>query len=138
MNLLVRRGVTYARVNWSRWIADCPSPFCKSALQVWRLQPWFACLDCEATGEIVWPNFVEEIERLLVVRPDETTRNWEPGETARDLHEENLQHGVLPLPVEQLTGYTGPLLAVSDDRIVVDKIGLLGSARWPEITAERD
>ena len=85
MTLLQRCGVTHARANWSRWVADCPSPFCSSALQLTPGQPWFRCRDCDAVAEVVWPANPADIERLLVMRPDETTRNWEPGETLYDL-----------------------------------------------------
>lgn len=137
--ILVRRGVTYARVNWSRWIADCPNPFCTSALAVAREQPWFACLDCDATAEIVWPRYCEDVERLLVMRPDPITRNWEPGETLQDLYRENAEHGILPVPVELLiTGWQGPLLAVDDDMILLDRRSLLGAPRWPQITAKEE
>lgn len=93
---LTRRGVTYARANWGRWVADCSAPFCHSALQLAPEQAWFSCRECETVAEIVWPQMVGDIERLLMMRPDEVTRNWEPGETLFDLIEQNNAHGILP------------------------------------------
>ncbi len=124
MNLLVRRGVSYARCNWSRWVGDCPSPFCLAALQLRRYQPWFTCMECGETGEIVWPARAEDVERLLSMRPDPNTRNWEPGETLNDLLLENMQHGVLSHAA--VAAPPGPLLSIVDDAIIVDVLPRLG------------
>lgn len=124
MSLLVRRGVTYARCNWSRWVGDCPSPFCLSALQLQRHQPWFTCLECGETGEIVWPSHVEDVERILLMRPDPFTRNWEPGESLQDLYQENLDHGILPVPIELVGSHQGLVFEVADDRILIDRAPL--------------
>ena len=124
VNLLVKRGVTNARANWGRWVADCPSPFCLSALQLTRDQAWFTCRECEAVGEIVWPSMVDDIEQLLMMRPDETTRNWEPGETLHDLFEQNLEHGVLPWDPYSLT--TDATFTLAKDRIVTGRAQLTG------------
>lgn len=124
MTLLQRLGVAYARANWGRWIADCPSPFCLSALQLQRHQPWYVCPDCGEAGEIVWPEHLEDVERLLMMRPDPFTRNWEPGESLQDLYLENLDHGILPAPLEVLATQPGLILEVADDRILVDRAPL--------------
>lgn len=118
MNLLVRRGVIHARANWGRWVGDCPSPFCASALQLSAEQPWFRCRDCDATAEIVWPVQPGDIERLLMMRPDETTRNWEPGETLHDLIEQNLAHGILPWDLDAVASRGSGSLVLGKDRIV--------------------
>jgi hypothetical protein len=119
-----------ARVNWSRWVADCPSPFCTSALQLQREQPWFQCWECGEVGEIEWPSFGDEIERVLLMRPDPFTHNWEPGETLHDLYTQNLAHGIWPTSAESIIAAGGgPLFAVTDDRIVVDKAALPSGPR---------
>jgi len=110
-----------ARVNWSRWIVDCP--ICTSALALDPGTTLFECWDCGARAEVDWPDaeLRAGIERLLMLRPDEQTRNWHPGESLHDLLAENLEHGALGLdgPAE-LVG--GRLLQIDDERIVVDNL----------------
>lgn len=131
MNLLVRRGVAYARANWGRWVADCASPFCASALQLFRGQPWLACRECDAVAEIVWPSIpIEDIERLLMMRPDETTRNWEPGETLFDLYSENLEHNIVPWDLTALTPGGSAVFQLSADRIRLDRALTPGRTRF--------
>jgi hypothetical protein len=43
---------------------------------------------------VTLPSDVEAIEGALVVRPDRSTRNWQPGETVDDLLRENREHGI--------------------------------------------
>lgn len=102
-----------ARVNWSRWIVDCASPICTSAMtlgderedragNVWPGlvigQSTMRCRDCGFLTEgIEWPPDPLAIETVLSWRPDEKTRNWEPGEMIADLLRENVEHGV-PIP----------------------------------------
>lgn len=122
MNLLICRGITHARVNWSRWVADCPSPFCASALALEREQAWFRCRECDAVAEIVWPAMVGDIQQLLALRPDETTRNWEPGETLFDLYEQNLEHGILPWDLAAIERDGRATLTLTKDRIVAPQL----------------
>lgn len=110
------RGITYAYVNWSRWVAGCPGPYCRSALKMSPGEESFHCPDCGATGDVCWPPNVDDIAQLLVMRPDPVTRNWLPGETLCDLYTENLLHGVIP--PGWLEAGTGPLLKIENDRIV--------------------
>lgn len=126
------------RVNWGRWIADCPS--CPSAVAVdehhqTRLGAtavddgtpvWVeGCWDCGATTTLIWPAapMVAGIERLLAMRPDPNTRNWTPGETLHDLVRENALHGLFSDPSIDALAALLPdpeLLVVDDDRIVLD------------------
>lgn len=84
--------VTYAEVNWGRWIVRCP--FCPSAQLASRSARWFLCHFCgnKAVGgqwiPLVWPDNVSEIEAALSVRPP-NNMNWIPGETVEDLLKEN-------------------------------------------------
>jgi hypothetical protein len=122
MNLLIPRGVTYARVNWGRWIADCASAHCRSALQLSPYQQWFQCWDCGEVAEIRWPPNPVGIEQLLLDRPDPFTRNWEWGETLHDLLQENLVHGILP-GGRSLEGHPGgPLLTIVGDTITYESL----------------
>jgi hypothetical protein len=53
------------------------------------------CYECGAIYErLELPAKADEIERLLVARPDLQTRNWRQGETVADLHAENRAHGI--------------------------------------------
>jgi hypothetical protein len=132
--ILPRRGSTMARVNWSRWVADCPNQDCSSALQLERDQIWFECGGpggCGQVSEIEWPDMIEEIERILLMRPNPFTRNWEPNETLQDLYIENLEHGILPASPELLIASAGqrPLFVVSDNRILTDRAPLPSGVR---------
>lgn len=83
-----------AAVNWGRWVVRCP--VCPSALAARPGAPLFTCTSCGTDAEVVWPpeETVYGVERLLLMRPNETTRNWEPGETLVDLMMENGMHGI--------------------------------------------
>lgn len=139
-----------ARVNWGRWIADCPS--CGSALAVEPGQPLLGatvwehdgehltaarfqegCWDCGTVTDLVWPDagVIDGVERLLAMRPDPKTRNWEPHESLHHLMRENAEHGIFSQPAVTAalaaalhTGGAGrELLAVGQDgRIVVDAL----------------
>lgn len=66
-------------------------------------------MDCGYSADVQWPEFAETVERLLLLRPDSFTRNWQPGETVIDLWAENMTHGI----IDQLDD--GPLrLALGD------------------------
>lgn len=111
MTLPALAGVGYAEANWGRWIVRCPARGCYSARQ---LNPGenFRCDDCGHGADVVWPPDTALIEHLLILRPDVTTRNWLPGETANDLWLENLRHEV-PL-------VRSPELGASASRLVLD------------------
>jgi hypothetical protein len=59
------------------------------------------------------------------MRPNVTTRNWEPGETLIDLMVENGQHGVFDQLPAALPGNS--LLYVEEGRIVNDALPMLPS-----------
>lgn len=123
---LVRAGaITEAYANWSRWVAHCGH--CQYGRE--QLQPChspFRCRVCGGITEVVWPtaDMIIGVERLLMMRPDPSTRNWFPGETLNDLLWENGAHGIfdnlerLNLPVKP--GDT--VFAVEDTRIRVDNL----------------
>jgi hypothetical protein len=118
-----------ASVNWGRWIVDCPA--CPAALGYWTDAPrpdivvgapFFQCWTCGARAEIEWPSpqMRHGIERLLLMRPDETTQNWLPGETLIDLMWENGAHGIL----SDLPDDPDLQLVVETERIRVDTLPL--------------
>lgn len=124
--------VTYARVDWGRWIADCPHPFCRSALALTRDQPSFQCWDCGTGADIVWPPNPDDIARILLMRPDPAKRNWRPGEDLHDLLRENLEHGLEPIPVEAVPR-GGVVLTITGDRITYDPLALSAPHELPEL-----
>lgn len=120
-------GTVYARHNWGRWVADCPT--CPSALTVPPGTTGARCHDCgEVIGPILWPADPDGIEVILAMRPDPNTRNWEPGETLDDLLADNAIHGLIPARWHELTAAAGGQLAVMDtvDGVLVG--GLLADA----------
>ena len=52
---------------------------------------------CGTVTEVIWPSeaMMAGVERILMMRPDPTKRNWWPGETLHDLIAENAEHGLL-------------------------------------------
>lgn len=99
----VKTPVAEAYVNRGRWVAMCPFG-CGSAQVLSSEDRRFYC--CGAGGcfnekaqfravPVKWPaeKTLLEVERLLEVRPFEN-RNWEVGETVKDLKVDNITHGV--------------------------------------------
>lgn len=107
--MLPATRTVYAVANWGRWLGRCSR--CPSALAVDRFASVFACTECGLRAEILWPpeDMVYAIERLLLMRPDVTTQNWEPGETLPELMWENGAHGIFD-------GVPGELIV--DDRSI--------------------
>jgi hypothetical protein len=106
---------TGARVYAGNWIADCP--VCRSAAVRWFGDPRWECRDCGMTVEVLWPTdqLRAGVERLLMMRPLQHTRNWFPGETLHDLLAENIQHAIGPRE-------EGQLFMIVGDQIVVDAL----------------
>jgi len=108
-------GVAYAEVNWSRPIVRCPSPHCRSALQMRPYEPTFRCWECGTGADVVWPPDLEDIARILMMRPNPWQRSWLPGETLMDLLRENIVLGV-PL-------VTSPEIGAGESRLILDLAG---------------
>lgn len=72
-------GEVVARVDWGRWLADCP--FCGGAELVSRTAGVFYCLSCGMAKQggrpmrAVFPDGLEEIEAELNTR-EEKFQNW--------------------------------------------------------------
>lgn len=100
MTTPVLTGVAYAYANHGRWVADCPRPYCTSAMALLREQETFVCEgavdSCGITSPIQWPNDPAAVELILMQRPAFATRNWVLGETLEDLIRENAEHGIAP------------------------------------------
>ena len=90
-------GTLYARVNWSRWIVDCP--FCSAAQDASKSVSMFWCNECQmkqnegAPMRVEFPEDAEMIESVLMERSDYHNRNWKLPETLQDLIAENKAHG---------------------------------------------
>lgn len=95
---------TIARVNGGLWKASCecgargvPSPGCV----VWLSVPLGWCVRCgnQGTGRgwrpiaVPTPETRAAIEAVLLCRPNEADRNWEPTEAIEDLLRQNREHG---------------------------------------------
>jgi len=85
------------RVNHGRWIIDCP--FCSGADFYWQSSPFFFCTSCgnNYTDKVIPVKVTknkEKIEAILMRRPNEVNRNWELGETIKQLEWENKDRGV--------------------------------------------
>ena len=86
-----------ARIDHARFIVDCPN--CGSA-EFYFEDNLFYCTVCgnsDVGGKVkrvVTPGNRVAIEKALGKRPIKN-RNWNPGETVKDLESENLKHGVV-------------------------------------------
>jgi hypothetical protein len=113
------RAIAY--VNMGYWVAKCPRPWCinvewfgpgPNTGRVGGLgREGFTCLRCELRCASDWPDFADEIWRLLERRPQIETRNWEPSETPADLLAENATHGLLDV------GELGRSILMVDNRL---------------------
>lgn len=97
-----------ARVNHGRWIADCPRPYCASAMRLTPAQTSFHCGGeggCQLMAEVEWPKDADGIWAALVERPVPGTRNWYPpdhseavrlsiphGQSVAELRDETREH----------------------------------------------
>lgn len=140
------------RANWGRWIVDCPH--CSSALMIDPEWGWvrprervimprdfFECWDCGIRCDIEWPpdEMIFSAERLLMMRPDPKTRNFDPTkETLHDLMFENGEHGIFDnLDQLDLHGVSDLLyLSVGDRGIKQDRLPLTGY--WPQHDHKRE
>lgn len=101
-------------VNDDRWVAQCVTPDCNAAEQLWADAPRYRkdedgrpfghpygitpqgvyyCGNCGLVSEVTIPKGMAEIEAVLARRPVPQTRHWR-GESLADLKAENLLHGV--------------------------------------------
>ena len=126
MTALVHTGaVREAFASWGRWVAWCGH--CQfNAGNLTPCVSHFRCSFCHGVTEIIWPSLdmIRGVERLLMMRPDPSTRSWAPPETLSDLMWENGQHGIFDdiddLDLELPPGST--LLFATDDRIKIDNL----------------
>lgn len=138
-------------MRWGRWIARCPRPGCANAEcygnddagDVGGLAGSFRCRlekgGCGLQCDALWPEHVEDIERLLLARPVPATRNWEPGEDLVGLLAENIQHGIVPVTHDAIEAgrggeRIGRLLTIGPDGISGE---LAGATALPALPSGR-
>ena len=79
-----------ARLDWGRWVADCPSPYCTNAMMLEPGQQEFRCrflIDpqrqayggCGASAPIEWPADAAGVQAGQAGKP-EAEQNWRPGD----------------------------------------------------------
>lgn len=130
--------VAVAYVNWGRWVADCPRPFCWNAEHLGYYEgefgglteAGFACRRCQTTYPARWPDAALRagVEQLLVDRPDPRTRNWREPETLHDLLAENVEHGIAPAAALEgvAAGRGGAVLGITGDVVTLGARELVG------------
>lgn len=136
MTNLVRVGchVVEAHANWGAWAAKCDR--CPWGGRLQRFTPSFECPFCGLFNEVIWPSeeMVKGVERLLMMRPDPSTRNWWPHETLHHLMWENGEHGLLSDPgIELMPGES--FMVLDDHSIRFDNVPAIKHRVRKEIDA---
>ncbi len=85
-----------ARVEYARWIVDCPN--CHNAEFVFEDKLFYCsmCKNSNIQGQVYRVNIPtkrKEIEYILGKR-NIINRHWNPNETVKQLQEENISHGI--------------------------------------------
>jgi len=101
--------VAVAYINHGNWVANCPlhdpetGDQCKGAELVDPSDLRFWCIGCDMRGNggkwlrvaMPAPAKRAQIEGLMLARPRDRNRNWNPSETVAALRRENQEQGVL-------------------------------------------
>lgn len=148
MTALIQSGayVMEAHASWSYWACRCGA--CRYGAEAFGYgpsfryrprTPQFQCSFCGAVTEAIWPSeeMMAGVERVLMMRPDPSTRNWFPGETLIDLMRENGEHGILD-NLERLNLAVSPgdvVFSADETRIRVDNLPALKPRIRQEIGA---
>lgn len=76
----------------SGWIVRCDCGSGNSTDPEWGIA---CCFDCGAIHtHVTFPDEWREIERLLLLRPKQINRSWEPHESLADLRAQNAENGL--------------------------------------------
>jgi hypothetical protein len=128
---------TAARVDWGRWIADCPADGCSDAV---GLELGRTSIVCAAghPSTVVWPSDKERdaIWAALARRPAAKNRHWFPhghpmaaatgnpdGQTPADLDEETDAHLQAAAEQHNLAAQIGRLIAGAGP-VSLDDLGI--------------
>lgn len=87
------RQTLRARVDWNRWLVDCP---CGGAAAAWPEHDRACCLDCFTIHPVSFPDADERAAagKVLDQRPTDADRHWDPrDESVADLKAENAVRG---------------------------------------------
>jgi hypothetical protein len=89
--------IVRAKLNWGRWICDCPTDNCNNAeYAIWNevKRKEMICAVCgQGPWSIVLPKNKDRIEEIVSSRSIEN-QNWNRGESVRYLLQENKKHEV--------------------------------------------
>ena len=135
-----------AYVSWGLWVAKCPRPGCPNN-EHYGPHPetghvggltgrGFACSHCGLVCAVEWPPNVDDIMRLLMMRPVPATRNWQPGEDLHDLLQGNMVNGCVPAPLD--VGTQIDVAGHHGDWLVHNGSGRHGLQRYSEQPEGRD
>ena len=115
--------------NHGRWIVECPD--CHDAQLAARDDLRYMCIQCANVGvggkwrPVIWPKDAAAIEALLDARPMSHNRNWNPGETVKDLQLEDRRHVFTEEPTDprEHAIWAGLSEAEADERLAKRKAG---------------
>lgn len=88
-----RTVAVFAHVNHGRWVVACPD--CNGAQLACLTDHRFMCHVCANVAAdglwrpVIWPAEVTDISSVMAKRTDRRMQNYEPGETVKDLREQN-------------------------------------------------
>lgn len=86
----------HAWIASSNWVVTCD--VCREQIVIDFGEIYFCpnCLNVPHNGKarmVVFPENRDEIERILLLRPNPSVRTWYPHETVDDLRLQNIEHG---------------------------------------------
>lgn len=79
------RADVIARVDWGRWVADCP---CRAGVAVHPEWATTGCLECGRILNVTVPSEFRDIEDALLERSEDSQRHWDPSKTVETLRAE--------------------------------------------------
>jgi hypothetical protein len=78
----------YARVDYGRWVADCP---CRAGCAVHPEWSKTVCLDCGRVLRVIVPEDYVQIEDALLERSTDDQRQWAPGLSVAEVRDETMR-----------------------------------------------
>jgi len=90
--------VAYGVIYTGGWVVPCP--FCQGQENAQLDEPFFRCCSCWNRAadfkalRVIYPTEVDQIEALVMKRPNGKSRGWVRGQTLDDLRAENEARGL--------------------------------------------